>query len=179
MREKTFCHFCGNRLIRKEWEGRLRGFCETCNEPLYENPIPATCLIVTDETGNLLLVRRSVAPKKGFWCLPGGYMELGEEPEEAALRELKEETGLSGRIDHLVGVAASSNAIYGTVALICYAVTAYEGTMMPGDDAAEVAFFSVDRLPEIAFESHRRFIRHHRRTGPAAQPAGEDKVSRR
>ncbi|MDM8537357.1 NUDIX domain-containing protein [Desulfobacterales bacterium HSG17] len=158
MRQKKFCHFCGNLLADKYFEGRVRRFCKNCNQPLYENPIPAACIIVTDKTGRLLLVKRSVKPKIGLWCLPGGFMELGETPEQAALRELKEETGLTGKIDRLISADSSTSAIYNTVALICYSMTEYSGEPAAGDDASDLGFFSSDKLPEIAFNSHKKFI---------------------
>ena len=159
MRTKKFCHFCGSELSQKRCEGRLRLFCENCNEPLYENPIPATCLVVVDSQGRVLLVKRSVDPKKGFWCLPGGFMELGEAPEHAALRELAEETGLKGQIDMLLGVSTNPSALYHTVLMVGYLVTSYTGNMTAGDDAMDVNFFHFNELPDIAFESHASFIR--------------------
>jgi ADP-ribose pyrophosphatase YjhB (NUDIX family) len=107
----------------------------------------------------VLLVKRSVEPKKGLWCLPGGFMELGETPEQAALRELKEETGLAGRIEMLLGVYANPSVIYHTVLMVGYLVKSYSGTLIAGDDADDAAFFHYDRLPEIAFESHINFMR--------------------
>ena len=159
MRKKKFCYYCGVELTKKIFEGSLRLFCDRCNEPLYENPIPASCLVVVDARERILLVKRSVAPKKGFWCLPGGFMELGETPEKAALRELKEETGLSGQIDMLLGVSSNPSTQYHTVLMVGYLVKNYTGALIPGDDADDVACFNYDELPEIAFESHASFIR--------------------
>jgi len=158
MRQKKFCYYCGKTLTDKHFEGRVRRFCSDCDRPLYENPIPAACIIVTDEAGRLLLVKRSVEPQKGLWCLPGGFMELGETPEQAALRELQEETGLTGKIDRLISADSSNSAIYNTVALICYSMTEYSGDPAAGDDACDLGFFSPDELPEIAFKSHKKFI---------------------
>jgi len=107
----------------------------------------------------VLLVKRSVEPKKGYWCLPGGFMELGEAPEQAALRELKEETGISGKVEMLLGVCSSNSSQYHTVLMVGYLVKQYSGTLKAGDDASDAAYFHYDGLPEIAFESHRRFIR--------------------
>ena len=159
MRTKKFCHFCGAELTKKRYEGRQRPFCKNCQEPLYENPIPATCLVVIDSQRRVLLVKRSVEPKKGFWCLPGGFMELGEAPEHAALRELAEETGLKGQIDMLLGVSTNPSALYHTVLMVGYLVTSYTGNMTAGDDAMDVNFFHFNELPDIAFESHASFIR--------------------
>jgi 8-oxo-dGTP diphosphatase len=158
MKQKTFCHFCGGRLTREPIEGRLRPFCPACGMPIYENPVPATCTVVMDDCGRIALVRRAVAPKIGMWCLPGGFMELGESPEQAAARELKEETGLSGRIGPLLGVMATPNRQYGNVLMVGYRVTAVSGTLIAGDDAADAGWFTAPDLPPIAFDSHRAFI---------------------
>jgi len=159
MREKRFCHFCGNRLIKKEWEGSLRLFCEHCNDAIYENPIPATCIVVVDDNKRVLLVKRNVPPKEGFWCLPGGFIELGETLEQAALRELEEETGLNGKIELLLGATANPSVQYDTVLMVGYLVKDFTGDLKAGDDASDVAYFHSSELPEVAFESHREFIR--------------------
>lgn len=155
---KTNCHFCGTRLIRRMWEDRNRLFCEHCQKPNYENPIPATCLVVVDSQDRIVLVKRSVEPKAGYWCLPGGFIELGESPDDSALRELHEETGLSGNIDQLLGVTSSPSQQYHSVLMVGYLVTSYTGNAVAGDDASAVGFFRQAELPEIAFESHRGFI---------------------
>lgn len=159
MRKKIYCHFCGQRLVDKSMEGHIRLFCEQCNEPIYENPVPATCLVVIDDKNRILLVKRSVEPKKGSWCLPGGFIELGETAEDGALRELKEETGLSGKIEMLLGVAADKSDRYNTVLMVSYLVKEYSGALVAGDDASDAAYFSFSELPEIAFTSHIKFIR--------------------
>ena len=86
-------------------------------------------------------------------------MELGESPEKAALRELKEETGLSGRIEMLLGVSSNPSALYHTVLMVGYLIRQYTGTLIAGDDAEDAGYYHYDELPEIAFESHERFIR--------------------
>ncbi|WP_257785914.1 NUDIX hydrolase [Desulfococcus multivorans] len=137
--------------------------------------MPAACVITVDGEGRLLLVRRGVEPKRGLWCLPGGYMELGETPEETALRELREETGLVGRIDRILDADANPSRIYHTVALVCYLVKEFHGRPVPGDDADDVGFFLPAALPELAFSSHRKFIRrYHAREGqsPLYPPGG-------
>ena len=159
MIKKKYCHFCGGQLADKFIEGRVRLFCNTCRSPIYENPVPATCLVTIDAQERLLLVKRSVDPKKGWWCLPGGFMELQETPEEAGLRELAEETGLTGKIDRLLGVTSNHSTAYDTVLMTGFLIRSYSGTLYAGDDADDVASFYYDELPEIAFESHAEFIR--------------------
>ncbi len=158
-KKKIFCSFCGSKLVEKVCEGRLRPFCEHCNEPIYENPVPATAVVLIDDKGDVLLVKRGVEPKKGSWCLPGGFMELGETPEKGALRELEEETGLKGKINILLGVTSNESPRYNTVLIIGFLVMDYCGDLIPGDDASDAGFFHPDELPHIAFESHKRFIR--------------------
>ena len=159
MIKKKYCHFCGDRLTEKFHEGRVRLFCNSCQSPIYENPVPASCLVTIDEQERLLLVRRSVDPKKGWWCLPGGFMELQETPEEAGLRELAEETGLSGKIDMLLGVTSNHSTAYTTVMLTGFLIRSYNGDLYAGDDADDARWFAYEDLPEIAFDSHKKFIK--------------------
>ncbi len=156
---KRFCPGCGQRLDDRFWEGAVRRFCQRCRQPVYENPVPAVCVVAPDPSGRILLVRRGVAPKVGDWCLPGGFMELGETPEAAALRELREETGLGGRIDRLLGLRSTPSRLYHTILLAAYVVRPEGGPLMAGDDATAARWFQPDKLPAIAFDSHRAFIR--------------------
>ena len=159
MPPERFCPYCAAPLTEKRLEGRRRPFCRQCRLPIYKNPLPATCVVAIDSRQQMLLVKRKVEPKIGQWCLPGGFMELGESPEQAALRELKEETGLSARIELLLGVTTNPSDRYDTVLMIGYLVTGITGEPAPGDDASQLAWFDPDRLPPVAFQSHRHFIR--------------------
>jgi ADP-ribose pyrophosphatase YjhB (NUDIX family) len=161
MTPKRFCHFCGNRLTDRLVEGRVRRFCNACQSPIYENPVPAICIMTVNERHEVLLVKRAIDPQKGFWCLPGGFMELQETPEGAGLRELQEETGLYGKIDRLLGVTSHNSKLYGTVFVTGFLVRSWSGSLVAGDDAEDTGWFSADALPEIAFDSHLKFIRHY------------------
>jgi ADP-ribose pyrophosphatase YjhB (NUDIX family) len=159
LKTKKFCHFCSNALEQRYIEGRTRLYCATCQLPIYENPVPAACVVLVDNQQRILLVKRNVAPKEGHWCLPGGFIECGETTEQAALRELREETGLNGQINALIGVTTSPGTLYKSILLVGYLVTHFSGLAEAGDDASAVAFFNYGELPEIAFENHRSFIR--------------------
>lgn len=161
MQPKTYCHYCATPLENRRVESRKRLFCPKCDQALYENPIPATCLVVIDNEDRVLLVKRNVEPKIGAWCLPGGFVELGESPERAALRELKEETGLEGHIERLLGVLAQESEQYDTVMIVGYLIKRFSGAPRAGDDASSIAFFTSDTRPEIPFASHREFVRRY------------------
>jgi ADP-ribose pyrophosphatase YjhB (NUDIX family) len=121
--------------------------------------VPAACVVVTDGQQQILLVKRAAQPRRDQWRLPGGFMDLGESPEQAALRKLKEDTGLRGKIELLLGVTAHAGETVAPVLMIGYLVNRINGETVAGRDDARVAWFHPDRLPPIAFRSHRHFIR--------------------
>ena len=153
-----YCPLCGSELKIKKEEGRDRLFCPRCNWIKYENPLPSAAALVRNNDGEILLVRRGVEPGKGQWALPSGFVEIEETPEEACLRELKEETGLEGEILRLIGVYTQKSRVYKKVLIIGYEVEA-QGTLTPGSDSLSAKFFSLAEIPEIAFSSHRAIIK--------------------
>lgn len=104
---------------------------------------------------DVLLIRRLNPPFKDMWALPGGFIDMDETPEDAVVRELEEETGLTGiqlTQFHTFG-AVDRDPRHRTISI------AYTGFLNDltkrikgGDDAAEAAWFPVDRLPELAFD---------------------------
>ncbi len=157
MNEKRYCPFCANQLISKYIDGRTRFYCENCNTVIYKNPLPATASIIINNN-KILLVKRKVDPCKGEWALPGGFIEVGENPEEACLRELKEETGLNAEIDKIIGAYHSKSELYNSVVVIGYLIKNTHGNITAGDDAEDVAYFDIKNLPSIAFKSHKMLI---------------------
>jgi ADP-ribose pyrophosphatase YjhB (NUDIX family) len=158
MSGKRFCPYCGARLTEKVFEERTRGYCRGCDIICYENPVPAVAALVMNHNNQLLLVKRGVEPAKGMWCLPGGFLEIDESIEGAVLRELEEETGIRGEIGGLVDFFSQRSPHYGAILLFGYTVTMTGGTVRPGFDAEEVAFFDRAVLPPIAFLSHQKLI---------------------
>ena len=153
---RRFCLICGHGLVRKRIEDRDRDICPDCRWIYYENPLPCAAAFVRGPEG-ILMVKRGVEPGKGLWGLPSGFMEIDEIPEQTCLRELREETGLEGRIIRLMGVYAQKSSVYKKVVIMGYEVHA-EGEPRPGSDTTEVKYFSPDRLPRIAFSSHRKMV---------------------
>jgi thiamine-phosphate pyrophosphorylase len=156
--DKLFCPRCGEKLEKRLVENRDRDCCPVCQLVVYENPVPATAVVIFNERGELLLVKRGQEPGKGKWCLPGGFQETGETPEECALRELHEETGICGRVVGLVAMEMSPNPLVPEVLVIGYRVGNVGGELKAGDDALAAAYFPLRQLPELAFQSHARII---------------------
>jgi thiamine-phosphate diphosphorylase len=161
---KAFCARCGAKLEKRLHEGRERGFCPACRAAVYENPLPATAVVVLNPAREVLLVRRGQEPGRGLWCLPGGFQEIDETAEQCALRELREETGIVGRTERLVGLEMSPHPWYRAVLVAGYLACAAGGALKAGDDALEAKFFPLEKLPELAFQSHARIIE--RAVGP-------------
>jgi len=155
----NYCSSCGSRISEKKIDGRNRGFCMECGYIVYENPLPVAAVIVDNGCKEVLLVRRANHPMRGMWCLPCGFAEADEEIEEAALRELKEETGLEGEGCTLIDVSNSRNFFYGNLLMVTYLVRSVRGTLQAGDDASDAHYFSLNDLPVLAFPAHERALR--------------------
>lgn len=153
--EKPFCPRCGDRVAMLVRYGALRPVCPACGFVQFANPRVAAVVFLADGD-RVLLVKRSVPPEQGRWALAAGFVEFGEPPEAAALREMKEETGLDIVIERMLGL--SFNAA-DKVIVILYQARSLGGTLAGGDDVEEARWFTRDELPELAFESTRSAVR--------------------
>ena len=167
-----FCPRCATRLVRRDDHGTARPTCPACGYIHYRNPVPAAGVII-ERAGAVLLVRRRYDPRAGAWCLPAGFMEYGESPTRCAVRELREETGIRGRLTGLFGVYAGVDDPRVRTVLILYTARVGGGRLRAGDDAIAARFFPLTRLPrDIAFGSHRHALAEYRaRRADPASPA--------
>jgi len=90
--------------------------------------------------------------------LPSGYAEIYMNPEQNAIAEMQEETGLIGEVDHRIDWFYGFSPIYYRVISIGFRMKVLGGTLQAGDDAAEAVFWPLESLPDIAFAAHRYFI---------------------
>jgi len=158
MKEYIFCPICGTTLQIGMIEEKERKYCPKCDFINYKNPLPVALAIAIKDK-DFLLIKRGLPPRKGMWASPSGFIEIGETAEEACLRELKEETGVSGEIVKLVGVVRREDReVYGDMLIVAYLVEVGNEELKPGSDVEDVRFFSVDELPNYYVDLFREVI---------------------
>jgi 8-oxo-dGTP diphosphatase len=111
--------------------------------------IPCVGAIVRDEAGRLLLIQRGHDPDAGRWSLPGGRIEPGETDEQALVREMREETGLTVRPGALAGAVTRMAPDGRVLDIRDYLATVTGGTLTAGDDAADVRWVAPADLPDL------------------------------
>ncbi len=158
MLKHKYCPICQSNLLSKKIGGHARPVCPQCGWVHYINPKPSSVAFVYHED-DILFIKRGAPPSKGSWALPSGFVEPHESPEEAALRELREETGIRGSVRNLIGVYTQPTTPYGNVLLIAYDVKPTSGKLQAASDAVDARFFPLKRLPRIPFAGHRAIIR--------------------
>lgn len=143
-----------------EGDNRERLVCNDCGFIDYSNPKVMVGSVVHWEE-RVLLCRREIEPRIGFWTLPAGFLENGETTEQGALREAREETGASIALDHVL-------AVY-NIPRISQVQVIYSGRLLSpdvyaGDETLEVGLFAWDAIPwdDLAFPSVRWALEHWR-----------------
>lgn len=124
----------------------------------YKYPRPAVttdCVVFAkEEEPKVLLIQRGNEPYKGCWAFPGGFMNMEETAEECAVRELKEETGLTvNQIQQIGAYSKVDRDPRGRTVSIAYLAIVDAPTAVSGmDDAAKAAWFPLSSLPDLAFD---------------------------
>jgi 8-oxo-dGTP diphosphatase len=118
-----------------------------------KTPLLTVDCVVFDRVGRLLLIQRANPPFRGRFALPGGFVDVGETVEEAALRELEEETGIAGRIIRLIGVYSDPKRDPRGHSVSCAFLVRPSATKVKGgDDAASASFVDDWRGQKLAFD---------------------------
>ena len=125
----------------------------------YEYPRPCVttdCLVFRkiDSEWSVLLIERGNEPFKGCWALPGGFLEMEEDLDTCAARELQEETGLTGIDLHQLYAfgAPDRDPRHRTISVAYWGVDNTERQVVGSDDAVEARWFALDKLPSLAFD---------------------------
>lgn len=172
-----FCPRCAHpltsRCVKAGEPDRL--CCDGCEFVFYVDPKLAAG-IVTSYNGHVLLLRRAIEPAYGAWVFPGGFVDRGEHPEQAAVREAREEADVDVRIDGFLGIY--SHPPGSPVVLVVYRGTVVGGEPAALDESLELGLFSPAELPwpELAFATTRLaiadYLRHLGLTPPAEHLPG-------
>jgi len=148
-----FCSACGNTTTQRVPVGdtRERACCDSCGTVHYVNPRPVVGTIPVWD-GQVLLCRRAIEPRHGYWTLPAGFMEVGETTAEGAARETREEACARielGSLFSLIDVPAAEQIH------IFYRAQLLDTGFSPGEESLDVRLFLEDEIPwnEIAFRS--------------------------
>lgn len=150
-------------------DNRERLVCPDCEYVAYENPKVVVGVVATWED-KLLMCKRAIEPRHGYWTLPAGFMEMGETPEEGAAREAWEEACAQLEIRDLLAVYSLRHI---SQLQLFYRARLTSPDVSPGVESQEVGLFDFDDLPatELAFPSVHWAIDHYRQVrGAAAFP---------
>lgn len=166
----AFCPLCGAGLELREAFGAERKCCSRCEFVYFRQTATASVAVVVHER-RLLLIRRGIRPFKGCWGFPGGFQEYGEAPEQAAVRETLEETGVDVRVERVLDVRYTRDDPRKNVNVVLFLARPVADDPRPsaGDDAVDARFFAFDDLPDadqIAFANNRAVLDDLRRRFP-------------
>ena len=155
-----FCSRCGAALrygpIVGEERDRLA--CGACGFIFYVNPRLVVTTLPITERGEVMLIRRGIAPGYNKWAQPGGFLEIDETVIEAAIRETLEETGLRVEPIRIVGIYSRVEA---AVVVVAYEARIVGGKPMTTPESLETRPFAPDQIPwpEIAFQTSAQALR--------------------
>lgn len=155
-------------------DDRERRQCAHCGFVAYDNPKIVTG-VVANWGDRLLLARRAIEPRRGYWTIPAGYLELGESVEEGAAREAREEACAELSIDRVLAIYSVPHL---SQTQIFYRATLLSNAVAPGPESLEVGLFSWEDIPwqDMAFPTaiwaliHHRQVRHQTDFAPFSNP---------
>ena len=153
-----FCPRCGTAVTLEDKFGKVRPVCPSCGWIYFADPKVAAAVLVEQQDGRVLLVRRVNEPYRGLWTLPAGFVDAEEDPARAAERECYEETRLTVRVTRVIEVVAGREHPRGADFVIVYAAQVESGDPVAGDDADEVGWFARSELPPLAFKATQKIL---------------------
>jgi 8-oxo-dGTP diphosphatase len=169
-----YCSFCGTELAQKERGGRQRPACPNCGFVQFRNPVPGAVVLIERE-GSVLLGRRRGGFGAGTWGLPQGYIEFDEDFLTAAIREVKEETGLDVEIRSIINVVSNLLSPGMQTLAVVLLAGVIGGALRAGDDLESLEWFPLSGpLPEMAFEADEWIIGRYHMKGEEGLPVDPD-----
>ncbi len=150
----SYCPLCATPLEAAEVAGRARPHCPACGFVQFLDP-KVVVVVVVEHGGRILLGRRDMEPARGQWGFIGGYVDRGEPVEAAAVREVREETGLDVALTGLLGVFSRPDEAHVVIAYRATVRGGVTGLAAQVGEVAELAFVAPDALPPLAFPNDR------------------------
>jgi 8-oxo-dGTP diphosphatase len=157
--EFNYCPRCGTKANHEERFGKIRPVCPKCGWIHFVDPKVAAAVLI-EQDGRVLLVRRAGEPFRGLWTLPAGFINGGEDPAEAAVRECLEETGLNVRVNGILNIISGKEHPRGADFIIVYHAEVIDGELKPDDDADAAEWFARENLPPLAFRATQIVLSH-------------------
>lgn len=156
----VFCPYCATPMQARLRFGKERRTCPACNFTQFQDPKVATSVLIS-EGDRVLLIRRAVPPRAGYWALPAGFVEADELPEQTAVREVHEETGLHVVLEGLVAVRRMANPDKPGF-LMSYRGRVVGGALQAQDDVSDARWFAAGDIPwdDLAFPTTHEMLRH-------------------
>ena len=157
LKKHAHCSYCGVPFAPEQaWPRK----CASCSNMSFLNPTPvAVCLVPTD--GGLLVIRRAIPPAVGELALPGGYIDIGETWQQAAVRELREETGVTIDADEVRHFRTHSSKLGDGVLLIFGVVKERRWSNLPPfapEDADASEMLVIPGKTKLAFPLHTQAV---------------------
>ena len=151
----TYCHRCGSRMVRANVAGKSRPKCDDCGAVVFLDPKVAV-VVVASLDDKILMVKRDIEPMFGKWAFPSGFVDRFEVVEEAAVREVEEETTVKVRLDEQpLGVYSRRGD---QTIVVAYAATILSGDPTAADETQDARLFPADALPQLVFPYDERII---------------------
>ncbi len=161
-----YCPICATPLVEKHIYSAQRLVCPACNYIHFLEPKVVTVVVLQYE-GKFLLGRRNIDPAKGMWSFFSGYMERGEKVEEAAIREVKEETNLDVQLEQLIGIYSERGNPHVVIAYRASVRNNDIGALTAQlDEVSELAFFALEKIPTLAFPTDQQILHDLHRLQP-------------
>ena len=155
-----FCSACGHEVVFRIPDGdtRPRFLCDGCETIHYQNPrIVTGCLVSWED--RVLLCKRDIEPRRGYWTLPAGYLENGETTEAGAIRETWEEARATVHVEDLYTLFSLPHI---SQVYMFYRGRLLEPAFEAGDETAAVGLFLEEEIPwsELAFPVVGQTLKH-------------------
>ena len=160
-----FCYQCAKPLSYNNINSNCIPYCSNCEKYFYSDP-KLVVVVLVEHNNKLVLIKRSFEPALGRWSFPSGYVNKGEKVEKAAIREVKEETGLDINIKEFIGLYSSDE---NPIVIAAFSAISVRGTLYSGYETEDVDLIEIDKLFDFPFEFDKKIYNDYLRIKKTSQ----------